>query len=109
MFPSVTICSPGLNMEAVEEHVFKDFERWNKEKGNANKDVGDFMEEMYAMKIGKWNIFDKVKAMTLPPISSDSAGSSVLENLAACSRAENKSKTSTRRKRDTTSRAAGCS
>ena len=96
-------------MEAVEEAVYKDFERWNKEKGNVNKDVGDFMEEMYAMKIGKGNIFDKIKAMTLPPISGDSQGSSaLLENLAKC-RADNKSTTAIRSKRDTTSRAAGCS
>ena len=26
-FPSVTICSPGLNMEAVEEALLEDFNR----------------------------------------------------------------------------------
>ena len=82
-------------MEAVEEAVFKDFKRWGKEKGNSNKEVGDFMEEMYAMKIGKGDIFDKIKAMTLPPIHNMNTSSlALLENLAACK--ENK-----REKRDT--------
>ena len=97
-------------MEAVEEAVYKDFEKWSKENGNSQKKVGDFMEEMYAMKIGKGNIFDKIKAMTLPPISRESTGSSVLlENLAMC-RESNKTRSSiaNRRKRDATSdRAAG--
>ena len=84
-FPSVTICSPGLNMEAVEEAVYKDYKRWNREEGNSEKEVGDFMEEMYAMKVGKGNIFDKIKAMNLPPISQDNEASSVLlENIVTC-------------------------
>ena len=93
-------------MEAVEEAVYKDFEKWKKEEGNSGKDVGDFMDEMYAMKIGKGNIFDKIKAMSLPPISKDSKGSSaVLENLATCR--ENSNQVTNRRKRDTTDRVAG--
>ena len=87
-------------MEAVEEAVYKDFEKWSKERGNSNKEVGDFMEEMYAMKLGKENIFDKIKAMTLPPIRRNSKGSSaLLENLATCREEHNS--TYQRRKRDT--------
>ena len=72
-------------MEAVEEAVYKDYEKWNKEEGNSEKDVGDFMEEMYAMKVEKGNIFDKIKAMSLPPISQNSVGTSaLLEKLEAC-------------------------
>ena len=101
-FPSVTICSPGLNMEAVEEAVYKDYQRWSKEEGNSEKDVDDFMEEMYAMKVGKGNIFDKIKAMTLPPISPESAGSSAaLENLATC--VKKSSSITSRRKRSSRS------
>ena len=97
-------------MEAVEEAVYKDFEKWKKEEGNSLKDVGDFMEEMYAMKIGKGNIFDKIKAMSLPPISRESKGSSVLiENLAKCRKSNRTSSSiANRRKRDATAdRAAG--
>ena len=72
-------------MEAVEEAVYKDFKRWQKGKGKSHKDVGDFMEEMYAMKVGKRNIFDKIKAMTLPPINRKMQSSStLLEKLAIC-------------------------
>ena len=95
-------------MEAVEEAVYKDFEKWSKEEGNSDKSISVFMEEVYAMKVGKGNIFEKIKAMTLPPISSKSKSSSaLLENIATC-RANNKSTTSTRSKRDT-SRTTGCS
>ena len=93
-------------MEAVEEAVYKDFEKWKKEKGNSKNKVYDFMEEMYAMKVGKGNIFDKIKAMTLPPISRDSVGSSaLLENLAVCRK--NNGLLSKRRKRYADDRASG--
>ena len=87
-------------MEAVEEAVYKDYKRWNSEEGNSHKDIGDFMEGIYAMKIGKENIFDKIKAMNLPPNSQDSRASSVLlENIAICgntssSRADRKKRNS---------------
>ena len=97
-FPSVTICSPGLNMEAVKEAVFQDFENWQLETGNpgANspEDVDVFMEAKYGMKVGQGNIFDKVKEMASPPINKDDTSSStLLENLATCK--ELRSSTST--------------
>ena len=93
-------------MEAVEEAVYKDYKRWNKEEGNFQKDIGDFMEEMYVMKVGKGNIFDKIKAMSLPPISQESAGSSaLLEKLEACR--EQANKMSNRKKRSAAHRAQG--
>ena len=54
-------------MEAVEEAVYKDYQRWNRAESNLRTDVGDFMEEMYAMKVGKWNIFDKLMAHFVNP------------------------------------------
>ena len=102
VFPSVTICSSGLNMEAVEEAVYKDYQRWNKEEGNLEKEVEDFMEEVYAMKVGKENIFDKIKAMSLPPIRQDSA---LLEKLEACR--EQANKMSNRKKRSAAQRPQG--
>ena len=87
-FPSVTICSPGLNMEAVKEAVFQDFENWQLETGNrasSPEDVDVFMEAKYRIKAGKGNIFDKVKEMASPPINKDDTSSStLLENLATC-------------------------
>ena len=102
----MTICSPGLNIEAVKEAVYKDFQRWNKEEGNSEKKFNDFMDEMYAMKVGEGNIFDIVKAMALPPISQEGAGSSaLLENLGVC-RKDN-GLLSKRRKRSPDCRASG--
>ena len=72
-------------MEAVEEAVYKDYQGWNREQGNSHKGIDEFMEETYAMKIGTGNIFEQIKAMALPPISQDSAASSVLlANIATC-------------------------
>ena len=39
-FPSVTVCSPGLNMEAVEEALYKDFEEWKRENGRDKQQGG---------------------------------------------------------------------
>ena len=87
-------------MEAVEEAVYKDFEKWKKEGENSDKSLSVFMEEVYAMRVGKGNIFEKIKAMTLPPISRKSQSSSaLLENLATCR--EDHNSTYQRRKRDT--------
>ena len=56
-FPSVTICSPGLNMEAVEEALLEDFDQWlndngkNIERENLGDRLDEFMEEKYATKV----------------------------------------------------------
>ena len=52
-FPSVTICSPGLNMKAVEEALLEDFDLWLKENGkigglSLENRLNKFMEEEYA-------------------------------------------------------------
>ena len=89
-------------MEAVKEVLFEDFQRWSKEEGNSQKDVDDFMEDMYAMKVGQGSIFEKIKTMVLTQISPNSAASSaVLENLATC--VKSTSPITTRRKRSSRS------
>ena len=97
-FPSVTICSPGLNMEAVKEAIFKDFNQWRGEEGKGSskeEEVDEYMEEKYAMKVGEGNIFDFIADMMLPSASSKSRSSVALaENLVSC-----KGSKSTRRKR----------
>ena len=89
-FPSVTICSPGLNMEAVKEAILDDFDKWLNETGGNYKDLlDDFMEEKYAKKVKDRNIFEQIKAMNSPPSTDNqeckgcSAG---LQTLAACSK-----------------------
>ena len=90
-FPSVTICSPGLNMKAVEEALLDDFDLWLKENGTANEGslenrLDEFMEEKYATTAEK--ILETIKAMNSPPPSSEeetrNRASAVLQNLVAC-------------------------
>ena len=101
-FPSVTICSPGLNMEAVKEAIFKDFNQWRREegKGSSKEEVDEYMEAKYAMKVGEGNIFDFIVDMMLPSVSSKSKNSvALVENLVSCEKS--KGDKSTRRKRET--------
>ena len=89
-FPSVTICSPGLNMEAVEEALLEDFNQWLNEKstteGSLEDGLDEFMEKKYATTAE--NILETIKAMNSPPPSSkeesSNRASAVLHNLAAC-------------------------
>ena len=96
-FPSVTICSPGLNMKAVEEAILDDFSDWFKEKGTTQKryedQLDDFMEESYARKPTDGSLIDQIKAMNSPPSSSEegecqSCSSTGLQYLAACANLE---------------------
>ena len=74
-FPSVTICSPGLNMEAVEEAVLEDFDQWLKANSKDDMSFQDqlsvFMEEKYARTPTDGSIFDQIKAMNSPPLPSE--------------------------------------
>ena len=44
-FPSVTICSSGLNMEAVRRALFNDFANWKIDKTNKVKVSGQDDED----------------------------------------------------------------
>ena len=102
-FPSVTICSPGLNMKAVEEALLEDFDLWLKENGTTNEGslenrLDEFMEEKYAT---TENIFETIKAMNSPPPSSkeESSGGAVLQNLVACEGRNGQGDKNSRKKR----------
>ena len=106
-FPSVTICSPGLNMEAVKEALLDDFEHWlyenDKSLGNRRKQLDVFMKEKYATRVAEGNFFDRIKEMNSPP-SSSGQETRALHNLAACAAAAKTDKDgsiSRRKKRDT--------
>ena len=108
-FPSVTICAPGLDMEAVKEAILDDFNVWLRRNGRVEESYPDqldiFMEERYAMKPTDGSIFDQIKAMNSPPPSSEknkeckTCSSARLQNLAAC--AEKEGQDLVRRKRST--------
>ena len=91
-FPSVTICSPGLNMEAVKEALLDDFNIWMKgegKTGGSNKERFDeYMADKYASKVG--DIMGTIKGLNSPPpsnredSSTTSSNSAVLDNLVSC-------------------------
>ena len=103
-FPSVTICSPGLNMEAVKEALLDEFNNWlnEEEKTRENyKDLMDeFMDEKYATKVAEGNIFDQIKEMNSPPKECNGC-SSTLQNLAACRQGNGQTDNRARQKRST--------
>ena len=91
-FPSVTICSPGLNMEAVKKALLDDFEDWlsenDKSLGNRREQLDIFMKEKFATRVAEGNIFDRIKEMNTPASpSGQEGGSRVLHNLASCAAA----------------------
>ena len=66
-FPAITICSAGLNMEAVEKVIETDFEEWKKNKREkrdvgAKKEVDKFLENTYGIK-GDTSILDIIMGM----------------------------------------------
>ena len=96
-FPSVTICSSGLNMEAVRRALFNDFANWKIDKTNKDK-VSDqededslkiYMEEKYAMTPGEGSILDTIKGMNSPPVGDEDRKentAAVVSTLASCSK-----------------------
>ena len=94
-FPSVTICSTGLNMEAVRRAFYNDFANWkidNMEKVSKlgeNESLNAYMEEKYAMSPGEGNILETIKAMNSPPMGEEEEKgntAAVTSNALACSK-----------------------
>ena len=108
-FPSVTICSPGLNMEAVERAILEDFEHWLSEEGEGGSSLedqfGEFMDEKYATTAE--NILEKIRAMNSPPPSSEKESrsrgslSAVLQDLVGCEMQGRQGEESIRTRRST--------
>ena len=72
-FPAVTICSSGLDMEAVKKALMIDFDAWMMEEGRTSTDKEEdkenweeFMKEKFAIKDRSKNIFDVLKAFQSP-------------------------------------------
>ena len=112
-FPAVTICTSGLDMEAVKDKLMKDFDSWKEEEGKASVDKeGDkaHLEEYMKMKfeikdISSKNIFDIIKALSSPNPEKTMRSLSVLERAIACSKREEREATN-RKKRSTSSESA---
>ena len=106
-FPAVTICSEGVDLDAVTKVIAEEFKAW-KEKRNISsssleedkKLLDKFVEDEYAIEKEE-NIFDFVRAMNSPNPDKSLAESSVLGNVAACSKEEEGKETKQRNKRET--------
>ena len=107
-FPSVTICSPGLNMEAVKEALLDEFNNWLNEEEKTRENYKDLMDEFmdgkYVTKVVEGNIFDQIKEMNSPPPTKNQeceGCSSTIQNLAECREGNGQTNNNGRKKRST--------
>ena len=108
-FPAVTICTSGLDMDAVKDRLMKDFVSWKEEEGKTSVDKEEdkaHLEEYMKVKfevdnIRTKNIFDIVKALSSPDPQKTTRSLSVLKRAIACSKQQVESKTTNRKKRST--------
>ena len=108
-FPAVTICSEGLDLDAVTKVIAGEFKAWKTRRNlntsslEADKELLDrFVEEEYAIGKGE-NIFDFVRAMNSPNPDKSMAQSSVLGKVVACVKEEGEKEAKQRKKRNTAS------
>ena len=95
-FPALTICSPGLHMNNVEQHLLKGFAIWrlqNKRNGTTKeaiqKDTEEFMQSRFQIEptesgeqpIG---ILDILDTMIAPDVEASVAANGVREHAIAC-------------------------
>ena len=91
-FPGVTICTSGLNMEAVTRQLMKDFTTWKKEEKNISVDREQYenlLQEFLSLKFeindtGTVNIFDLLKAFHSPDPEKTIQRLSLLNTAIAC-------------------------
>ena len=110
-FPAVTICTSGLDMEAVKDRLMKDFNSWKEEKGKTSVDkekdkahLEEYMKVKFGIEdISSKNIFDIIKALSSPDPRNTLRSLSVLQRAIACAEEAKKSSMADRRKRSTTS------
>ena len=107
-FPGVTICTSGLNMEAVTKQLMKDFINWKKKEDKSqvdNEKEKNLLQEYMRLKFeingtGAVNILDLLKAFHSPNPDKGSQSLSVLNTVIACAGQP-------RIKRDTSGQPAG--
>ena len=93
-FPAVTICRDGLDMEAVKDQLFKDFNMWKREenKTSTHKEEDEkFLQEFMKLKFGildirRKNIFDLLKSFHSPDPEATSKSLFTLQISTACAK-----------------------
>ena len=107
VFPAVTVCSEGLNMDAVSKALARDFSEWSEEKHRAealhsdlanpfirlNKrqvgvgptDASNYMQEKFGIsQDSEFSIFDVINAMSSSNVEKSTASDGVRKNQLAC-------------------------
>ena len=92
-FPAVTICSKGLNMEAVKMAVEQDYIQWSNDQTRRKREVStgstveEFMRTRFGVEEDGANLLDVLQAMAAPDPAA-AINNAVRENLVACSHEE---------------------
>lgn len=109
-FPAVTICSSGLDMEAVNDKLMKDFNSWKEKTGKTSLDsiekdkahLKEYMRVKFEIDdISTKNIFDIIRALSSPDPKNTMKSLSLLGRVIACAE-ESKSGSENRKKRSPT-------
>ena len=88
-FPAVTICSKGLNMEAVKMAVEQDYIQWSNDQTRRKREVStgstveEFMRTRFGVEEDGANLLDVLQAMAAPDPAA-ATNNVVRENLVAC-------------------------
>ena len=99
-FPAVTVCTGGLDMEAVKKALYKDFTSWKQNKTEGLSEIellDEYMAVKYAVHQDR-NIFDIIRSFTSPDAKKSSISTAALQDLVLCGK---KSDIKKRRKRST--------
>ena len=106
VFPAVTICSEGLNMDAVSKALARDFSEWSEEKQRAEAlhidlanpfirlkkrqaggptDASGYMQDKFGIsRDSEFSIFDVINAMSSSNVEKSTASDGVRKNQLAC-------------------------
>ena len=107
VFPAVTVCSEGLNMDAVSKALARDFSEWSSEKESGSsealhsdlanpfirlkrqvggpRDASSYMQEKFGIsQDSEFSIFDVINAMSSSNVEKSTASDGVRKNQLAC-------------------------
>ena len=103
VFPAVTVCSEGLNMDAVSRALSRDFSEWSEQQTGAlhrdlsnpfirlkreaegPRDASSYMQEKFGISPeSEFSIFDVINAMSSSNVEKSTASDGVRKNQLAC-------------------------
>ena len=83
-FPTVTICSQGLNMDSVTRAVERDYQLWNKEQGGGDN-FQKFLQTKFSMDPDEdYNLLDVLGSLASQDVEATAGQNSARENMEAC-------------------------